>query len=131
MRCLYLKKKKFDLGRLIFVERHVCDFFFSDGGSLRRGFGLPQRRRRVFVVASLHGDPRDVILSQNGRCHGGQCTSAKGARRRFSQLFYPNLVPILFSFFFYTPFCVFFFPTLPLPLSDSSTVRVCVCVCMC
>ena len=31
-----------------------------------QGFGLPQRRRRVFVVASLSGDPRDVLLSDSG-----------------------------------------------------------------
>ena len=35
-------------------------------------FGLPQRRRRVFIVASLHGDPRDVLLSSESVCHG-QC----------------------------------------------------------
>ena len=28
-----------------------------------RAFGVPQRRERVFLVASLEGDPRDVILS--------------------------------------------------------------------
>lgn len=28
-----------------------------------RSFGVPQRRRRVYLVASLDGDPRDVILS--------------------------------------------------------------------
>ena len=28
------------------------------------GFGLPQRRKRVFVAASWHGDARDVLLSQ-------------------------------------------------------------------
>ena len=33
-------------------------------------FGLPQRRRRVFIVASLHGDPRDVLLSDDSRCDG-------------------------------------------------------------
>jgi hypothetical protein len=25
---------------------------------------VPNRRRRVFLVASLHGDARDVLLSQ-------------------------------------------------------------------
>ena len=35
-------------------------------------FGLPQRRRRVFIVASLHGDPRDVLLSTESICKG-QC----------------------------------------------------------
>eukprot|EP00223_Ostreococcus_mediterraneus_P008193 CAMPEP_0179707626 /NCGR_PEP_ID=MMETSP0937-20121108/4959_1 /TAXON_ID=548131 ORGANISM="Ostreococcus mediterraneus, Strain clade-D-RCC2593" /NCGR_SAMPLE_ID=MMETSP0937 /ASSEMBLY_ACC=CAM_ASM_000575 /LENGTH=657 /DNA_ID=CAMNT_0021580935 /DNA_START=3921 /DNA_END=5894 /DNA_ORIENTATION=- len=33
-------------------------------------FGAPHKRRRVFVVASLHGDPRDVLLSQNSDCQG-------------------------------------------------------------
>lgn len=33
-------------------------------------FGLPHKRRRVFIVASLHGDPRDVLLSQNAMCQG-------------------------------------------------------------
>lgn len=28
-----------------------------------RAFGVPQRRERVYLVASLEGDPRDVILS--------------------------------------------------------------------
>ena len=28
-----------------------------------RAFGVPQRRRRVFLVASLEGDPRNVVLS--------------------------------------------------------------------
>ena len=41
-------------------------------------FGIPQRRRRVFIVASLHGDPRDVLLAQNYACLGG-CTAAFGA----------------------------------------------------
>ena len=36
------------------------------------GFGLPQCRRRVFIVASLHGDPRDVLLSAESACKG-QC----------------------------------------------------------
>src|SRR5207302_8307018 len=30
-----------------------------------RGFGLPQRRRRVFLIASRDLDPREVILSDN------------------------------------------------------------------
>ena len=30
-----------------------------------RSFGLPQRRRRVFIVASNVGDPRDVLLSDD------------------------------------------------------------------
>ena len=31
-----------------------------------RGFGLPQRRRRVFLIASRDRDPREVILSDDG-----------------------------------------------------------------
>lgn len=30
-----------------------------------RAFGLPQRRRRVFIVASLDDDPRDVLLADD------------------------------------------------------------------
>jgi DNA (cytosine-5)-methyltransferase 1 len=30
-----------------------------------RAFGVPQRRERVYLVASLEGDPRDVILSRD------------------------------------------------------------------
>lgn len=30
-----------------------------------RAFGLPQRRRRVFIVASLDGDPRNVLLADD------------------------------------------------------------------
>jgi len=35
-------------------------------------FGLPQRRHRIFIVATLHGDPRDVLLSTESICKG-QC----------------------------------------------------------
>lgn len=46
------------------------------------GFGVPNRRRRVFLVASLHGDARDVLLSQGAqRCTGG-CEQLFGAGRR-------------------------------------------------
>ena len=30
-----------------------------------RGFGLPQRRRRIFLVASTDGDPRNVLLADD------------------------------------------------------------------
>lgn len=30
-----------------------------------RAFGLPQRRKRVYIVASLDGDPRDVLLADD------------------------------------------------------------------
>ena len=30
-----------------------------------RAFGLPQRRRRVYIVASIDGDPRDVLLADD------------------------------------------------------------------
>ena len=29
-----------------------------------RAFGIPQKRRRVFLLASLYGDPRDILLAQ-------------------------------------------------------------------
>ncbi|KAI3428766.1 hypothetical protein D9Q98_007587 [Chlorella vulgaris] len=46
------------------------------------GFGLPNRRRRVFLVASLHGDARDVLLSQGSqKCTGG-CEQLFGTGRR-------------------------------------------------
>ena len=38
---------------------------------------LPQRRRRVFVVASLHYDPRNVLLSGNSANELGLITSDK------------------------------------------------------
>lgn len=42
------------------------------GGVFAAGFGVPNRRKRVFVLASLHGDARDVLLSQvNAVC--GSC----------------------------------------------------------
>ncbi len=34
-------------------------------------FGVPNRRRRVFIVASMHGDARDVLLSQVRGVGGG------------------------------------------------------------
>jgi hypothetical protein len=30
------------------------------------GFGVPNRRRRIFILASMHGDARDVLLGQVG-----------------------------------------------------------------
>jgi len=42
-------------------------------------FGLPHRRRRTFIVASLHGDARDVLLAQGPtKCPGG-CARTLGA----------------------------------------------------
>ena len=38
---------------------------------------VPQHRRRVFVVASLHSDPKDVLLSGNSLQEHGVITSAK------------------------------------------------------
>ncbi len=37
------------------------------------GFGVPMRRRRVFIVASMHGDARDVLLSQGMQPCPGSC----------------------------------------------------------
>ena len=44
------------------------------------GFGLPNRRRRVFILASLHGDPRDPLLSggRSPECPG-DCADVLGA----------------------------------------------------
>ena len=40
-------------------------------------FGKPMRRRRVFIFASLHSDPRDVLLSKGTmECLGGCCSSS-------------------------------------------------------
>ena len=43
-------------------------------------FGLPNRRRRVFILASLHGDPRDPLLSggRSPECPG-DCADVLGA----------------------------------------------------
>ena len=42
-------------------------------------FGLPHRRRRVFFLASLHGDARDALLSQGAaRCRGA-CVALHGS----------------------------------------------------
>ena len=43
-------------------------------------FGLPQRRRRVFILASTHGDPRDPLLAPQTVCLG-QCLDLAGRRR--------------------------------------------------
>ena len=43
-------------------------------------FGFPNRRRRVFILASLHGDPRDPLLSlgRSPQCPG-DCAEVLGA----------------------------------------------------
>eukprot|EP00850_Spirogloea_muscicola_P017218 SM000146S00938 [mRNA] locus=s146:38715:39171:+ [translate_table: standard] len=51
-----------------------------------RAFGLPQRRRRVFLLAALYSDPRDLLLAQTpppgDRCCAGhdcfRCFEADG-----------------------------------------------------
>ena len=43
-----------------------------------RAFGLPQRRRRVYLVASKHGDPRTVLFADEA----GPTTSIEFARRQ-------------------------------------------------
>lgn len=60
-------------------------------------FGLPHQRRRIFIVASLHGDPRDVILSQSALCQG-QCISM-GEHRECFQCFWtpPRMATKCFS----------------------------------
>ena len=37
-------------------------------------FGIPHSRSRVFIVASIRGDPRDILLSQDIHCQG-QCSN--------------------------------------------------------
>eukprot|EP00884_Botryococcus_braunii_P018914 jgi/Botrbrau1/5706/Bobra.0071s0038.1 len=37
------------------------------------GFGIPHKRRRVFIVASMFADPRDVLLSQGAEYCRGAC----------------------------------------------------------
>ena len=54
-------------------------------------FGTPNRRRRVFIVASMHGDARDVLLSQGGhRCLGG-CRGVDGRGRPCWECYEPPL----------------------------------------
>ena len=45
------------------------------------GFGIPQRRRRVFILASKVGDPRDVLLAPQAVCLG-QCLDLNRRRHR-------------------------------------------------
>ncbi|WIA22484.1 hypothetical protein OEZ85_004780 [Tetradesmus obliquus] len=42
------------------------------------GFGVPNRRRRIFILASMHGDARDVLLGQGLQRCMGSCLSAVG-----------------------------------------------------
>ena len=62
--------------RKLDFKKKIHPFFAHLPPSLFRiqctGFGVPMHRRRVFIVASLHGDPRDVLLSQTNRC-AGEC----------------------------------------------------------
>lgn len=60
-------------------------------------FGVPHRRRRVFIVGSLHGDPRDVMLSQTALCQG-QCISL-GEHRECYECFLtpPRMATEMFS----------------------------------
>jgi DNA (cytosine-5)-methyltransferase 1 len=44
-----------------------------------RAFGLPQRRRRVFLVASLHEDPRRVLFADDCGCPAEQARSEQTA----------------------------------------------------
>lgn len=45
------------------------------------GFGVPNRRRRAFILASLHGDARDVLLSQGAASCPGACEALFAGRR--------------------------------------------------
>lgn len=40
------------------------------------GFGIPNRRRRVFLVAAMYADARDVLLTQGVRPCLGACSDA-------------------------------------------------------
>lgn len=42
----------------------LLSWLFLPSITLVAGFGLPNRRKRVFILASLHGDARDVLLTQ-------------------------------------------------------------------
>lgn len=50
-----------------------------------RAFGVPQRRQRVFLLASLEGDPRDVLLSEDA---GPEAEPAKDGWRKAACGFY-------------------------------------------
>ncbi|KDD76604.1 hypothetical protein H632_c164p0, partial [Helicosporidium sp. ATCC 50920] len=47
-------------------------------------FGVPNRRRRVFILASMNGDARDVLLSQGKQRCMGSCERLFGGQRCFS-----------------------------------------------
>lgn len=58
------------IGYSSWAHRVICsagkDLLFNphDTSSLFPGFGVPNRRSRVFFLASLYGDARDVLLAQ-------------------------------------------------------------------
>ncbi|KAL6753940.1 S-adenosyl-L-methionine-dependent methyltransferase [Haematococcus lacustris] len=52
------------LGYSSWAQRVVCT----------AGFGIPNRRKRVFLVAAMYGDARDVLLSQGMQACLGACT---------------------------------------------------------
>ena len=62
---------------LLFPSPKHRRFVIHDERERHVGFGVPTHRRRVFIVASLHGDPRDVLLSQTARC-AGECRTTGG-----------------------------------------------------
>lgn len=47
--------------------------------SLPAGFGVPNRRRRIFILASMHGDARDVLLGQVGAGFWRDCAQSTQA----------------------------------------------------
>lgn len=59
----YIAKQFMDLGYCSWAYRTV----------ISAGFGLPNRRKRVFIVAAMDGDARDVLLSQGTRACAGAC----------------------------------------------------------
>lgn len=59
----YVVQQFMDLGYASWAYRVVAS----------AGFGVPNRRKRVFIVASMHGDARDVLLSQGSQRCPGAC----------------------------------------------------------
>eukprot|EP00210_Caulerpa_lentillifera_P001820 g1750.t1 len=52
--------------------KHLCHLL-NQAPNQNLGFGIPNRRSRVFFLASLYGDARDVLLAQGPQCCLGSC----------------------------------------------------------
>lgn len=48
---------------LLLLDHQQATFALSCNPAIA-GFGVPNRRRRIFILASMHGDARDVLLGQ-------------------------------------------------------------------